>query len=332
MVSPSAGIILTVSVLVAASLAAYENPHVRAWIDRTRQKIAMSLHSLGDEIDPPRPTRQKSNDASMHAEKGEEAEERRRQAIAEIMERGRVMEERRKTRKSSDNEKSRSPSFDNLVDDNGALRSPTGTESSTAAQASGVDRSNENIKQRGIHSVAQDVHQTVDEVIPSRDLTSSQDDNVWESRYEQEMREAWNIPLSDRRIELPSSHASESLIDLTPTTENAPDPEISIPSAEYLHRLEPSDYFSAAASNSTHTLSDGSSVHLLPPTTAVHPSSHRPNSASLAPSVDGSISSIHASELDDNSDDMLSEMGDGIRTPASVWTDVGSTVSGEHHL
>ncbi|KIV83900.1 hypothetical protein PV11_05885 [Exophiala sideris] len=316
-----AGIIITVSVLVAASLAVYENPHVRAWVDRTRQKIAMSLHSLGDEIDPPRFTRQKSNDASMHEEKGTDAEERRRQAIAEIMERGRVMEERRKRRKSSDNEKTRSPSFDNLVDHDGALRSAADAEPSTAAKASGVDRSNENIKQRGVHSEAQDLHHSVDEISPLQHLSSGQDENVWESRYEQEMREAWNIPLSDKGIELPSSHASESLIDLTPTTENAPDPEISIPSAEYLHRqLEPSEYFSAAASNSTHTLSDGSSIHLLP------------NSAPIASSVDGSISSIHASEADDNSDDVLSEIGEGIRTPASVWTDVGSAVSGEHLL
>ncbi|KAK4947605.1 hypothetical protein LTR10_013551 [Elasticomyces elasticus] len=293
----------------------------------------MSLHSLGDEIDPPRFTRQKSNDASMHEEKGTDAEERRRQAIAEIMERGRVMEERRKRRKSSDNEKTRSPSFDNLVDDDGALRSSAGAEPSTAAKASGVDRSNENIKQRGVHSEAEDLHEPVDDDLPLHHLSSCQDENVWESRYEQEMREAWNIPLSDKRIELPSTHASESLIDLTPTTENAPDPEISIPSAEYLHRqLEPSEYFSAAASNSTHTLSDGSSIHLLPPRTAIPVSSHSPNSASIAPSVDGSISSIHASEADDNSDDVLSEIGDGICTPASVWTDVGSAVSGEHLL
>lgn len=336
MVSPPAGIIITVSVLVAASLAAYENPHVRAWIDRTRQKIAMSLHSLGDEIHPAPRSRQPSNDASMHEEKGEMAEARRRQAIAEIMERGRMMEERRKRRKLSDNGKSSNPSFDNLVDENGTLRSSQDPEPSVA-DASGVDRSSEHMRQRGVHSESKEPHESVDDALPLRHLPSSQGDKGFESRYEQEMREAWNIPLSDRRIELPSSHASESLIDLTPTTENAPDPEISIPSAEYLHRqLEPSDYFSAAASNSTHTLSDhdsaSHSIHLDPPRTAVRPISPNPMSPSLPPSVNGSMSSIHASEADDSSDGMLSEIGDGIRTPASVWTDVGSTVSGEHHL
>src|ERR1700742_2066750 len=113
---PPIGIIITVTVLVAASIAAYENPQVRAWIDRTRHKIAMGLHSLGDEIGPrPRPhPRRTSTDISMHEDKGEMAEERRRQAIAEIMERGRMLEERRKRRKLSNQQKEAppSPTFD----------------------------------------------------------------------------------------------------------------------------------------------------------------------------------------------------------------------------
>src|SRR6202000_1737137 len=116
--SPPVGIIITVTVLVAASIAAYENPQVRAWLDRTRHKIAMGLHSLGDEIGPrPRPRpRRTSTDISMHEEKGEMAEERRRQAIAEIMERGRIMEERRKRRRTSEEtEAPPSPTFDSLV-------------------------------------------------------------------------------------------------------------------------------------------------------------------------------------------------------------------------
>merc|ERR1712000_439231 len=94
------GIIIAATIVVAAGLAAYENPEVRAWIDRTRHKIAMGLHNLGDEINPkqrPR-THRPSTDASMHEEKGDLAEARRMEAIAEIMERGRIMEERRKRR------------------------------------------------------------------------------------------------------------------------------------------------------------------------------------------------------------------------------------------
>merc|ERR1712000_749657 len=116
------GIIIAATIVVAAGLAAYENPEVRAWIDRTRHKIAMGLHNLGDEINPkqrPR-THRPSTDASMHEEKGDLAEARRMEAIAEIMERGRIMEERRKRRKLS-TEKSRKSSFDTLVDEKGNL-------------------------------------------------------------------------------------------------------------------------------------------------------------------------------------------------------------------
>jgi len=156
------------------------------------------------------------------------------------------------------------------------------------------------------------------------------------------MRESWNIPLSDRPMEAPFSHASESLIDLTPTTEEVPDPDVSVPSAEYLpQRLERSEYFSATASNSTHTLSDSESEpsflgQSAPPnlsgSTLNHPlySNHTPSPST--PSIDGNASHIHASEAEDSVDDVLSEIGDGIRTPASVWTEVDSTVSGDFNL
>ncbi|KIW62317.1 hypothetical protein PV04_10500 [Phialophora macrospora] len=337
------GIIITVSVLVAASIAAYENPQVRAWIDRTRHKIAMGLHSLGDEIGPrPRPPpRRTSSDISMREDKGEEAEERRRQAIADIMERGRILEERRKRRKLSEQESSQpqSPTFDNLVDQNGILLRDN--ESLAGAQSSGVETlpASTTLSRRPGPSGPEDAP-------PSPHLSLRQLDmnpqNAFESRYEQEMREAWNLPLSERRIEIPPSHASESLIELTPTTEGAPDPDFSIPSAEYLHRpLNRSEYFSAAASNSTGTLSDheshasrsGQSSHHL-----LHRSDHANGRvdtqlpASLTPSIAGSVSNIRASEAEESSDDVLSEIGDGIRTPASAWTDVDSTVSGEFHL
>lgn len=348
--APSVGIIITVSVLVAASLAAYENPQVRAWIDRTRHKIAMSLHSLGDEIHPRSRPRRSSTDASMHEEKGELAEERRRQAIAEIMERGRIMEERRKRRKLSSQEKPLSPTFDTVVDDNGILLH---CGEDTAARSSGIDASGqpESLRQRTGGSIPGQspsiLHQSIDDSLPSRRLDQLQIhqddlDNPFESRYEQEMREAWNIPLSDRRIEISSSHASESLIEFTPTTESAPDPDFSIPSAEHLHRpMQQSEYFSAAASNSTHTFSDHGSHSSLPgqdtysglPREAMnYPVPDARATVSLTPSVDGSVSDIHASEVGDSTDDVLSEIGDGIRTPASVWTEVGSAVSSDFNM
>jgi len=322
------GLIITVTVLVAASIAAYENPQVRAWIDRTRHKIAMGLHSLGDEIGPrPRPSpRRTSTDISMQEEKGEMAEERRRQAIADIMERGRVLEEQRKRRKISVQEKEQppSPTFDTLVNQDGILLH----DNEAAGQSSGIETEAQSstLRQRSTPSDQQDASR----------------ETPFESRYEQEMREAWNLPLSDRRIEMPPSHASESLIELTPTTESAPDPDFSIPSVEYLHTaLNRSEYFSVAASNSTHSLAGSESLSSLPAQNA-HQNLPRNDSAthhiedclpaSLTPSVADSLSNIHASEAEDSPDDVLSEMGDGIRTPGSAWTDVDSTVSGDFRL
>ena len=354
---PPVGIIITVTVLVAASLAAYENPHVRAWIDRTRQKIAMGLHSLGDEIQPKPRLRRTSTDISMHEEKGDQAEARRKKALAEIMERGRIMEERRK-RAVSASEQPKSPSFDTMVDENGELRSHDRQEPSLPpATSSGADTdpSSGSIRQRKAPQEPEPepeqnpsaLHQSVDGLLPLRHLPQPQPnqdepDNPFESRYEREMREAWNIPLSDRRIEIPSSHASESLIELTPTTEDVPDPDFSVPPAAYLHRpLDRSEYFSAAASNSTHTLSDSESQpssldqSTLPnPTgqTSNHPLYSNHTQSPSTPSIDESASHIHASEAEDSADDILSEIGDGIRTPASVWTEVDSTVSGDFNL
>ncbi|KAJ4363854.1 hypothetical protein N0V95_000923 [Ascochyta clinopodiicola] len=60
-------LIIAASVLVAAGIAIYENPQVRQWVDQSRRKIAVALHSLGDDIQPRRPS-----------ESSDDFEERRR--------------------------------------------------------------------------------------------------------------------------------------------------------------------------------------------------------------------------------------------------------------
>ncbi|KEF55163.1 uncharacterized protein A1O9_08817 [Exophiala aquamarina CBS 119918] len=350
------GIIITVTVLVAASLAAYENPQVRAWIDRTRHKVAMGLHSLGDGVHPnprPRPQR-RSTDVSMHEEKGEMAEARRQRAVAEIMERGRLLEERRKRRRSASGDASpQSPSFDTLVDNDGRLREKPLQDSRGQAATSAIETMGHKTSMRSRYGAQTsrrqsepgptETQQPADASISVTPLITTggcrhephEQHQPFESRYEQEMREAWNIPLSDRSIEIPSSHASESLIALTPTTD-APDPDFSVPSAEFLRQpVERSDYFSAAMANSTRTLSEGGSLfhesnHSLQDNHLSRPLQGLANeSTPHTPSLSGSISDIHASDAGDTSDDMLSEDVDGIRTPGSVWTEVDSAISGD---
>lgn len=348
---PPVGIIITVTVLVAASLAAYENPQVRAWIDHTRHKIATGFNSLSDGARQNTRPQRRSTDASMHEEKGEMAEARRQRAVAEIMERGRLAEEQRRRRRAAlQSEEPQSPSFDNLVDSHGNLREKPRIDMAGQAATSSVETTEQqnNVRSRyGAQDLGsqsglerRETPQAIDASSPLSQLIPTPVDEEeqpehFESRYEQEMREAWNIPLSDRHIEIPSSHASESLIVLTPTTD-VPDPEISVPSAEYQNQsTERSDYFSAAMSNSTRTLSEHGSIpaelndslrnnHLHG---SIWGPPHEPSSHT--PSISGSLSDIHTSEADDTSDDLLSEIGDGIRTPGSVWTEVDSTFSGD---
>jgi hypothetical protein len=343
--APHAGIIITVSILVAAGLAAYENEHIRAWVDRTRQKIALSLHNLGDEIHPKKPLQEKKTDASMMEEKSDTAEARRRQVRQEIMERGRMLEERRKRRKVSGNKSgSQSPSFDNLVDGDGKLRSEAvnkkaNTEAATTAaeatELAGTLRSRYHIP------IAADVHESVDASIPVRQFPQHAESAVesqdpFESMYEREMRNSWNLPLPPRSADAPSSHASESLIDLTPTTEDFPDPDYSIPSADGQQQAPAqSDYFSAASRASSHTVSDRDPqyyyAHPSRPMEPIEPrrqmqTPHGAVSVSSAPSIAGSTDHVHLSEADISEDDLISEP-DGIRTPGSAWTEVESTVS-----
>lgn len=345
--APPLGIIITVSILVAATLAAYENPNVRAWIDRTRQKVAMGVYSLGDEIHPRQSRAMRSStDASMMEEKSDAAEARRQRVRAEIMERTRVLREGRKRPKPLGSTTPTSPSFDTLVDDQGKLRQASDArQGGMVASTSAVEATGHVGTLRARHQIPieADLHQSVDANIPLRRLPQRPESathltDPFESWYELGMRNTWNLPLPDR-ASMPSSHASDSLVDLTPTTEDFPDPDYSIPSADALpgHPAQ-SDYFSAAASRrSSQTMSEAEPdfyyAHPSNPMVPLEPRRQRAQSeiafsVSSAPSAAGSTHHIHASEAEMSEDDLSSEP-DGIRTPASAWTEVGSTVSAD---
>lgn len=338
--SPHAGVIIAATVLVAAGIAAYENPQVREWFEKSSQKVAMAFRSLGDDIQTrSRPRRQ---DSSMHEDHDEKAEERRRRARQEVEEKGRVLQEQRKRRKlSKDN--SRTPSFDLMVDEEGRLRADASTsETDGAAVSSGVEVQ-EVGDVRSRHEQPQ-MHQSVDSPMLLRQFASDsrrsptvEATEPWESQYEREMRTAWNIELPSRSHIVPPSHASESLIDLTPDSEEFPDPDYSIPSTEDLRaHLGRTEYFSAAASQVSHDqnpFDDGWDQAPLTPLTPMEPRPMSPhdmhsNVPSAFASLASSTSAINRSDAEMTDDD-LSEFGDGIRTPASAWTEVASSVSGD---
>ncbi|RMD44524.1 hypothetical protein DV735_g519, partial [Chaetothyriales sp. CBS 134920] len=333
------GIIFTVCILAGASLAVYENEKCRAWLDRLRQRIAIGLHSLGDEIDPRPPAsnrkedqndvplreqkkdgsrRAAKSDASMSEEQSDAAEERRRQARAHILERGRILEERRKRRRLSVS----SPTFDSMVDDDGRLRTESAAQNTTVAEATATA-----IEPVQLAGTVRSRH-----AIPvDSDALSGSAGESFETAYEREMRTSWNLPLPPPRSfdNASSTHASESLLDLTPTTEDFADPDYSVPSRP----PGQSGYFPAMQADST---SQYYYAHPSRPLEAIEPRLQRPvapasTTISSAPSIAGSTDLLHPSEADISEDDLLSEDGlssepDGIRTPASAWTDVESTI------
>lgn len=338
--APHAGVIIAASVLVAAGIAVYESPEFREWIERSSQKVATAFKSIGDDIHGRKRRQQRQQDSSMHEDSDDKAEERRRQAREEILEKGRKMQEGRKRRRPS-GESNRTPSFDSMVDDEGRLRGDQAT-------SSGIDRENSTTLRR------QQMHESVDAPIPLRQLSNPSAPisaiDPWESQYEQEMRNAWNIELPARPgNEAAHSHASESLINLTPSTDEFPDPDYSIPSLNEQNPWQRSNYFSAAASQvSRDPFSDDneSGIPLSQPLTPLDPRpispgqlvSHSPSTVpargdhSIAPSSSASMagSTMHVNHSEaEITDDDLSEIDDGIRTPASAWTEVASSVSGD---
>ena len=343
--APPVGIIITVTVIVAAGIAAYENPKVREWVAQSRRKIAIALHALGDDISPPSRSSQR-DDPSIREDITDVAEERRRQARAEIMERGRIMEEKRQCQKSTSTKPSPQGSFDALVDEDGKLRRDESDRKDTYAKTTAVEPviAPQGVVNRRVASPAQAMRESVDAPIMLRQLNSPSPpiqpgEDPFASNYEQEMRNTWNLPLPRSSTPTASTHASESLIDLTPTSEH-PDPDFSVPESTTIpHALDRSEYFSANASTSFHNLllDQAEYQYARPsnPTSVMSLSmdgSRRPNmplSISSAPSIAGSLDHIDMREGEVGEDGSLSDLGDGVRTPASSWTEVGSVVSND---
>ncbi|KAI5309501.1 hypothetical protein KEM55_003108, partial [Ascosphaera atra] len=143
---PFVGIIIGVSVIIAAGIAAYESPQVRSWVKERRRKLSEALHKLGDEISPEEKRRvMELHDISMTEDQSDEAEWRRRQAREEIMQRAAFLENRKHNMTTGGSPVRRTmTSFDSLVDGEGRLiprseNSETAVASSSGAQATGVD-------------------------------------------------------------------------------------------------------------------------------------------------------------------------------------------------
>lgn len=151
-----AGIIIAASVVVAVSIALYESPQVRQWVDQSRRKIAIALHSLGDEIQPRR-----SSECSEEYEARKQEFIRRRELITKAREEGIAvdldelakvgqddveMTQRKERRRTNPSQKS----FDDLVGRDGKLK----PDDTTVQKATGAHVPSGSVRKRGIAGFA----------------------------------------------------------------------------------------------------------------------------------------------------------------------------------
>ncbi|EQL30099.1 hypothetical protein BDFG_07390 [Blastomyces dermatitidis ATCC 26199] len=350
------GLVITVTILLAAGIAVYESPHVKQWVRNSRRKIAIALHNLGDEINPQERSadRRQAEVISMREELGEEAEARRNKAREEILRRASILEARK-------NKSSSGPtgSFDDLVDKDGRLKAqskqpqqplPKAKDIEPQAQASGVQVTNPDTVHLRSRTCS-DLSTSISDVGPK--ISAEHRQTILDIIDIDRIRTTLNSETS-------SHHPSESLVDLTPTSEN---PAMDFPSFSHSEvqgqgqQEDPtsqSSYFSLASSQ--HTEDDEPDFYYARPpradqncTAPPHPplyesenpfadqqGSHTIQSVSSAPSIASSFSHIQNNAFERMSDGTLSELEsvhDGTHTPAS-WSEVGSVVSsndGNHH-
>ena len=313
--------IITISILVAAGLAVYENPQVREWLDTSRRKIAVALHNLGDDISPPRSP--STPDPSTRPDESPEAAERRRRAREEILERGRALEEK-KRRESGGVTRA---SFDSLVNEDGNLKEVGLT---TAIDEKPEEEGLRN-RSNGIRSLeTENPFTEVDESHLSHktDLVKTENSERTPAPAQTSRESTATLPTNQAPpnpidTETISHHPSEQLVDLTPTTSSS---DHNLSSQE--PHTQPSNYWSVnewAETTSTSFYSDISGDG----------AQHR-NESGFAlprnlgpPSLADSGEEVGAESSVDGDLDVMSDFA-GISTPGT-WTEVGSVVSDGDH-
>ncbi len=310
------GLLISLTVIFAAGLAVYENPQVRQWVDSSRRKIAIALHSLGDEITPPPASRDRSPDASTREDESTDAAERRRKVRQDILERARLMEEKRKTKME---ENGKSKSFDNLVNRDGNLLDAKKAAKTTAAE---LDNPEPGLRQRipETNSPALDIQTTTQaggemaaDLPDSRPSTPTMAASPSPSTPTPNTQPALLID-----TETISNHPSEALIDITPTTSTS-------------SAAEP-EFFSFSQHSSQLPHQNHQSVHEWAEnnTGPVFYSSLQTGQAVLDNQEPWRSSTpVNDDHFSVAETDAWSEIEDGLTTPGS-WTEAGSVTSEDY--
>lgn len=245
-VALKAGVVI-ISVAVAAAIAVYESPQARQFAEDVRRKIAIALHSLGDEINPqsrqPRFNRPEDAEGFMQssAVPGVDAdEESKRRQREELMYWNAVHLEKqakeRKLREESSEKrpenKSRGSSFDDFLQEDHTA------EKGTYVYNTGADVSREaeeGLRQRGVrglnrgpvyanpfadeNNIDMDEQPAIDASLMSPEASEATEDLYCASPRPAKSRES-------------TTTLEEQLVD---TSDPVPDPPVSYPTMEDLH-------------------------------------------------------------------------------------------------
>ncbi|KAJ4289099.1 hypothetical protein N0V90_011441 [Kalmusia sp. IMI 367209] len=354
------GLIIAASVIVAAGIAIYESPQVRQWVDQSRRKIAVALHSLGDEIQPRRPSESSDDFEERKRQKREEIVRKNRNdlikrareegiavdldELARIGQEDFELAERRQRRKTNASQRS----FDELVGSDGMLRKDI----SDVKKASGTEDSSSGLRQRGVAGFAAGSAAAVAVANPFSDDQMLFDHDEEEApspkpfTYTEPGTRESSATVEGDRI---SSPAITQLIDLTPESVyfHPENPQTaSIPHSEAEDNTEDqaaqSFYSFTSAGSNVHALGDDEAE--IVSTGTLTPRSDRSGftGASVVGSQADDIAILSMQNDTDHdarseifsesgfteagfSEAGFSEVGEnrGIMTPSS-WTDVGS--------
>ncbi|KAK8172909.1 hypothetical protein BKA80DRAFT_27330 [Phyllosticta citrichinensis] len=149
------GAIIAVSVAVAAGIAIYQSPQVQRWLDERRRKIAVALHKLGDEINPPtRQFRAPGETEEQWTKRQETIRQRRNELIKRAREEGVAvdLDELARISETYDEKRptTRSSTLDDLVHNDGTLRESGPATVNEKAITTGTDNTaSENLRLRG---------------------------------------------------------------------------------------------------------------------------------------------------------------------------------------
>ncbi|KAF4301943.1 hypothetical protein GTA08_BOTSDO06326 [Botryosphaeria dothidea] len=143
------GAIIAASIIVAAGIAVYQNPQVQQWIDARRRKIAIALHNLGDEINPPVQRNRNAREADEQRRRREEIIRRNRNELVRRAREEGVSVDLDELARIGDeydekNGRPRGQSFDDLVNEHGMLReSASGSTLNEKAATTATDNTTE---------------------------------------------------------------------------------------------------------------------------------------------------------------------------------------------